>query len=75
MVPRWLRGSNNYLKGSIASCPKCLTLETLWFWRDRLEPTKRLKDEHLRRGCNSQELRKTVTIEESLRCFMATGYW
>jgi len=40
-LPRWLRGSNNHLKESIASCPKCLTLETLWFWRNRLEPTKR----------------------------------
>ena len=39
-LPRWLRGSNGR-KESIASCPKCLTIETLWFWRDRLEPTRR----------------------------------
>ena len=39
-LPRWLRGSNGR-KESIASCPKCLTIETLWFWRNRLEPTRR----------------------------------
>ena len=40
-LPRWLRGESMGGKRLIVSCPKCLTLETLWFRRGRLEPTKK----------------------------------
>ena len=32
-------------KRLIVSCPKFLTVETLWFRRDRLEPTKKFTQE------------------------------
>ncbi len=38
------RGSNGR-KASIVSCPGCLTMETLWFRGDRLEPIKRFTQE------------------------------
>ena len=44
-LPRWLRGESMVGKELIASCPKCLTLETLWFWRGRLEPAKKFTQE------------------------------
>ena len=55
-LPRWLRGSNGRQE-SLVSCPKCLTIETLWFWRDRLEPTKRFTQEsdgRVYHDCGSQ---------------------
>jgi hypothetical protein len=57
-LPGWLRGSNDHhFMEFIVSCPRCLTLETLWFWRDRLEPTKRFSqksDGKVYHDCGSQ---------------------
>jgi len=58
-LPRWLRDSTKSMVGKefIVVCPKCLTIETLWFWRDRLQLTRRFTQEsdgRVYHDCGSQ---------------------